>query len=211
MARRRGFTLIEVMLGASILTVALVALLGAFFGQSYLNTAARNLTAGMSDATRIMEQIRQQNIGCATPSVLPPAGNSWDEWLNQVDGKSVNRNTSTATERNLAERIAVTCQDETGATYCGDQAGATPAQTGRAEWGRQAGVTTTFNPVRVTAAVGWQQHGRVASGTEFQVTTTQVQRGKLVVQTPGGLIENDTDGDRVIESQAMLTTLVTCR
>ena len=49
-----GFTLVELMLGAAVLTVVAVALLGSYFGQSFLNANARNLTAAMNDATRVM-------------------------------------------------------------------------------------------------------------------------------------------------------------
>ncbi|MDP3703107.1 MAG: prepilin-type N-terminal cleavage/methylation domain-containing protein, partial [Candidatus Omnitrophota bacterium] len=38
-----GFTLIEIMLGTSIMVIVLVAMLGSFFGQSTLNQNSRNM------------------------------------------------------------------------------------------------------------------------------------------------------------------------
>jgi prepilin-type N-terminal cleavage/methylation domain-containing protein len=230
--RFRGFTLVEIMLGAAIISIALVALLGAFFGQAYLNEHARHLTAAMNDATRIMELIRQQNEGtsCTTPSARPPSGESWDTWLNgQSPGKSVD-----IPDRNTYEVVVVTCQNEGGSAYCGQN------QTGTAEWepwytgvgtttgGKQAGVDTTFDPVRVTVAVGWRQRQRVlgaaSAGREFTYTpgrsvqTCEPGEGKFgpPVCTTTTINEKlevgpDADGDGVIESQALLSTLVTCR
>lgn len=233
--RRRpaaGFTLVEIMLGAAIMAIALVALLGAFFGQAYLNEHARNLTAAMNDATRIMERVRQQNEGtsCTTPSARPPTGESWNAWLNtQAPGKSVD-----IPDRNTYEMIVVTCQNETGTTYCGNN------QTGTAEWepwyqgvgtttgGKQAAVTTAFNPIRVSVAVGWRQRQRVLgaanAGREFTYTagrsvqTCVPGQGKFgppecTTTTIAEKLEigPDADGDGIIESQALLSTLVTCR
>src|SRR3989338_4691942 len=102
----RGFTLIEIMLGTSIMVIVLVAMLGSFLGQSTLNQNSRNMMAAMNDATRVMEQIRQQNSTsvadswCATaglPSAAPPINPStnqayvrWDDWLRAQNlGKSI--------------------------------------------------------------------------------------------------------------------------
>ena len=95
--RQRAVTLLEVMIGAAILTVAIVALLGAFIAQITLNEHARNLSWASNDASRVMEQLRRQNSGgaCALPSVTAPVGfASWDAWLadttvNGGGGKSV--------------------------------------------------------------------------------------------------------------------------
>ena len=60
---RSGMTLIELLIGAAMLAVAIAALLGAFFGQSILNEHARNLTWAMNDANRVMERLREANAG----------------------------------------------------------------------------------------------------------------------------------------------------
>lgn len=105
-----GFTLIEVMMGAAIMAIVSAALVGAFLGQSTLNMTAKNLTAAMTDATRVMEEIRKQNSpgSCAynIPTAKPPANNtSWDSWLASVGRTMVLDQTTTF------EKIAVTCQD----------------------------------------------------------------------------------------------------
>ncbi len=216
------------MMSASIIAVVLTALMGALVGRSYLNAHARNLTAAMNDATRVMEAIRRQNSGAANcPSGIPtakPAGfKSWNDWLDApAQGKSVRQ-----PNQNQFELIAVTCQDDTGGmdptNYCGAQAvganPAQPAQVGTGEWrdangrGSRLGVNTTFNPIRVTVAVGWHQRGRSAGG-EFLYTpptTTTSKKGSTTTKPATFAVGPDADGDGAIESPAMLTTLVTCR
>jgi len=220
-----GFTLIEVMMGIAVLVIVIAALLGGFVGQAMLNGHARNLTLAMNDTTRIMEQIRAQNASAncpsGVPSATPPAqSQSWDTWLNTAagGGKSINRLDATA-----LEVVAVTCQDGSGATpaaYCGDQVnGGNPAQVGTGEWpnGRQAGQNTTFNPIRVTVAIGWRQRQRTIGGVNgqqeftFQAGATTTS-GKVTTTTNDRLLVGpDQNRNGVIDSQAMLTTLVTCR
>ena len=220
--RTAGFTLIEMMMGASIIAVVVVALMGAFLGQSYLNAHARNLTAAMNDATRVMEEIRRQNTGasCAggIPSARPPqtpaAYTSWNLWLNApAQGKSIQQ-----PNQNQFELIAVTCQevddqdgDGTRNEYCG-RGGATP-QVGSTEW-RTAIGPTTFNPIRVTIGVGWHQRSRSAGGEFTYRPASTVTVGKIEIPVPAtftvaGDINPPANG--VIDSPAMLTTLVTCR
>lgn len=267
--KTRGFTLVELMMGASILAVVLVALGGALTGQSFLNANARNLNLAMNDATRIMEEIRRQNTvgsgGCASgiPVATPPGysstallstNNSWDAWLQSaVAGGGGGKSVQTA-NANTQEVVAVTCQDGTvdscaagqpipcsdvppaicpnmGATpvtcqadgrrfapvapYCGRaKSGTKPPQAARDEWTSQA-ANTTFNPIRVTVAVGWNQQRRVmggtAAGAEFVSGTRQVTSGKMTTTVSDTLRPTDANGNGTIESQAMLTTLVTCR
>lgn len=79
-----GLTLVELLVGALVLAVAIVALLGAFLGQLTMNEHARRLAWAGNDASRVLEQLRRQNSGgaCSTPSANPPAGfGSWDAWL----------------------------------------------------------------------------------------------------------------------------------
>ena len=222
--RTNGFTLVELMLGASILSIVFVALMGAAIGQSFLNTNARYLTAAMNDATRVMEQIRLQNTNgqgtCVQPTPIPsakPPGsyNSWNEWLTDPaggGGKSI-------TQPDALELIAVTCQDQDGGTNRDDYCA--PNQLGTLEW-RVGRGDTPFDPLRITVAVGWR-HGRrimgsASSGQEFQEVANAggsiVTSGKVTANTSGALtagLNTDANGNGVIESQAMLTTLVTCR
>ena len=123
-------TLIEVMIGAAILAIAIVSLLGAFMAQIALNEHARNQALATNDAARVMEQLRRQNSGaaCAVPSAAAPAGfASWNAWLadttaNGGGGKSIQPTPNTN------ELVRVTA----------------------------AGV----NPLTVTAAVCWRQRQR---------------------------------------------------
>jgi len=237
-ATRRGFTLIEVMLGASIIAVVAVALIGGFLGESYLNMNARNTLAAMNDATRVMEQIRVQNIGtsCLIPSAVPPINPltnqpypSWNAWLNiQTPAKTID-----SPNANASEKIVVTCQRDTGGTaladYCSSTAsGPNPAQIGTAEWrdasgdvsgavssansgrGRQDGPNTTFDPIRVTVSVGWAQRSRTVGGSGSGAEFTAVFSGKGAT-SPTVMPGPDANNNGTIDSQAMLTTLVTCR
>ena len=210
---RRGFTLVEMILGAAILVIVLAAFMGGFFGQAFLNSRARNLTAAMNDATRVMERIRQQNTGsgCATPDARPPGTfTSWNAWL--TDTSSSGGGGMSINSPALIEQIVVTCQDgsstATPAPYCG------PDQVGASEW--QVGAGSGFDPIRVTVAVGWYEPGRTQTkpspGQEFEYVGGST--GGCAPATPGSLrvgTDTDVDKDGVIESQAMLTTLVTCR
>ena len=231
-----GFTLIEVMLGASIIAVVAVALIGGFLGESYLNMNARNMMAAMNDATRVMEQMRVQNIGCQIPSAVPPRDPltnqpyfTWNAWLNaQTPAKTIDNPNA-----NVNEQIVVICQDQDGGTawtdYCGWIAlGPNPAQIGLGEWrdftndisgaisrlpsldsgrGRQGG-NTTFDPIRVTVSVGWSQRSRTVGGAGSGAEFTSVGSGKNSTKVAPG---PDANNNGVIDSQAMLTTLVTCR
>lgn len=206
----RGFTLVEMMMGTAVMVIVLVALMGAFVGQSFLTSSARNLTAAMNDATRVMEEIRRLNTqpNCAgLPTVVPEAPYAtWNDWLNaDGQGKSVMQSSD-----DTYEVVAVTCQRESGGNggYCG------PNQVGT-EWTRDA-ADTSYDPLRITVAVGWRQQQRVAGGmaggAEFAYTPeTTTGEGKGAVTTPSSFEPEDTDSDGIIESQAMLTTLVTCR
>lgn len=205
-----GFTLVELMLGASIMSVAIVALMGAFFGQSYLNAHARNLGAAMNDATRVLELIRAQNVGtgCTLPSARPPTGESWNAWFDNNANNALGINKSINQPNAEAnELIAVTCQNEAGTAYCG------PNQTGRLEW-KLAAANSNESMIRVTVAVGWRQQqrnvGQSSAGSTAEFSYVTQGCGKGCTQSVF-LIGPDADGDGVIESQGMLTTLVACR
>ena len=187
-----GLTLIELVLGALTLTIAIVAILGAYVGQLTLNEHARNLSLSIQDANRVIEQLRQQNAGgTCTLSAAPPAGaNSWNDWL---DGGGAPKSLPQV----AAEHIAVTCQDDDGGSLITDYCGTTAPdpQVGAGEWRTQA-ATTTFDPIRLTVAVCWRHRERTI--------------GECTWNDPN-LTPSDTDGSGVIDSPAMLTTLVTCR
>ncbi|MBI3331241.1 MAG: hypothetical protein HYZ96_03920 [Candidatus Omnitrophica bacterium] len=95
--QRSGLTLVELLVGAAVLAVAIAALLGAFLGQLTLNEHARRMSWAANDASRVMEQLRRQNSGgaCTIPSANAPGGfGSWDAWLadttaNGGGGKSI--------------------------------------------------------------------------------------------------------------------------
>ncbi len=186
-----GFTLIEIVLGALTLVVAATAILGAYLGQGILNEHARNLSLAVQDANRVIEQIRLQNSPCAgtNPTISPPVGfTSWDAWLTGAGGlKSIQPTPATT------ELIVVTCQDRTGAEYC-------PANQMGAEW-HAAGPNTPDNPIRVTVSVCWRQRNRTIGECGFNA-------GAL---TPNDALPMPADTLGVIDSPAMLTTLVTCR
>ena len=188
--RKKGATLVELMLAAVILAIALTALLEAFLGQIALNEQSRNLTWAMNDAARVMERLRQANSGCAsTPSAVSPVGTSWNAWLIDAGatgggGKSIQDD----------EQVFVTCRDLDGgalqADYCSDN------QTGAGEWHDKPVADTSLDPINVSVAVCWRHRNRVVGECAWDGTA---------------LIADDADGDGVIESPAMLSTLMTCR
>ena len=195
MVSTRGMTLIELVLGALTLVVAIAAILGAYLGQLTLNEHARNISLAVHDANRVIEQMRQENTPCTVitapqskpeinPAFAPP--NNWNAWVT-ANGPSLGT---------TPELVVVTCQDPDGGTaitdYCGT---AGQAQVGADEWRTQA-AATTFDPLRVTVSVCWRHRERVIGECAWN---------------GAALSANDTDADGVIESPAMLTTLVTCR
>ncbi|MFH1191457.1 MAG: type II secretion system protein [Candidatus Omnitrophota bacterium] len=55
---KKGFTLIELMMGVSILLVSGLALLSGFLGSMFLNNSSNNLTIAVNDAQYVLEQIK---------------------------------------------------------------------------------------------------------------------------------------------------------
>ncbi len=165
-----------------VLAVAISAILGAFLGQVTLNEHARNLSLAINDASRVIEQIRQQNSPCnpgPNPSLAAPGGGTnWDAWLTGAGGgKSLRPDPANN------ELVVVTCQDAAG--------GAPPLA---------CDGTGATNPVRVTVAVCWRHRGR---------TLGECTSVGALAPNDGGNGPNNLPG--VVESPAMLTTLVTCR
>ena len=86
---RNGLTLIEVLAGFAILLIAIVGVLMAFLSQSVLNEHSRNFSWAVNDASRVMEQLQQQNGAgtCLAVNTAPPVGfASWDAWLGNAAG-----------------------------------------------------------------------------------------------------------------------------
>jgi type II secretory pathway pseudopilin PulG len=186
--RSQGFTLAEALLGGLVLAIAIAAILGAYVGQVTLNEHARNLSLAINDANRVIEQIRQENASCTTPDVIPPAGTSWNAWMttgNPGAPKSIQPNPD------ANELIVVTCQVRDGGTAPSDYCSGT--QQGTGEW--KLGTASSPDPLRVTVAVCWRHRNRAIG-----------ECGTGAVLTP-----TDSNGNGVIDSPAMLTTLVTCR
>lgn len=189
MRRRRwttqGFTLVELLIGVTILVIGVVAMLGAVVSQVTLNEQARNLSWALNDANRVMERIRQRNsgAGCATPSVAPPnecdpnginvcvdtdanasRTTAWDDWLNDSvgGGKSIRPNPTTN------ELIVVT--------------------------------TSGTDPLTITVAVCWRHRNRVLGECGSP--------GGVLTADETLVVANDT---AAIDSPAMLSTVMTCR
>lgn len=186
-----GMTLVEVVLGLLVIALIAAAILGAYMGQVTLNEHARNLSLAIQDVSRVIEQIRRENTGCTTPEVVPAGSTSWDAWLQaQAPGKSI-----PATQ----EQIVVTCSHRNGPAsgLCG-----TGNQVGSGEW-TSAGGSTSLDPLSITVAVCWRQRGRTIGECTFNAGTG------VLTPVDGSNGPNDVVG--VIESPAMITTLVTCR
>ncbi len=188
--------MIELLIGAALLTIALTALLGAFLSQITLNEHARNLTWAINDANRVMERLRQLDTGsgCTTPGAKSPIGTTGDAWLTGITtsgggGKRIQPNPATN------ELIVVTCLDNATASACGDA-----NQVGTGEWSRQAGVTTTYDLIRVTVAVCWRHRNRTLGECTWNGAALAASDGSNKFTANGG-----------IESPATLSTLMTCR
>ncbi|MBI4342169.1 MAG: hypothetical protein HY599_02240 [Candidatus Omnitrophica bacterium] len=192
-AHAQGLTLVEVVLGVLTLAIIAAAILGAYIGQVTLNEHARNLSFAIQDVSRVIEQIRRENVGCTTPEVVPAGATSWNAWLEaQAPAKTIPVPAA-------QERIVVTCSHRNGPAsgLCGSG-----NQVGAGEWTSAAG-TTNLNPLAITVAVCWRQRNRTIGECTFNAGT-----GALT-PVDGSNGPNDVAG--VIESPAMVTTLVTCR
>ncbi|HAM42069.1 MAG TPA: hypothetical protein DDX89_06675 [Candidatus Omnitrophica bacterium] len=182
LSRVSGLTLPEVLIGVAILSIAMMAFLGAFIGQMILAEHARNLTWAITDANRVMEQLRLQNTtpNCTTrPSATiqtncdGQAVNTWDAWLQRCAlGKSIQPNPATE------ELVIVTCQNSAGTAACAQN----------------------DDPIRVTVAVCWRHRSRTLGECAWGGATLSSSDGS-----------NGFAANGVIESQAMLATLMTCR
>ncbi len=179
-----AFTMVELIIAAAILAIAISALLGSFIGQVTLNEHSRNLTWAINDATRVMEQVRVQNmspcVGGNVPSAAAPSGfASWDAWLAGPPspavpagggGKSIQPDPATN------ELLTVTCRNQSNTAFCvaGD------------------------DPIRLSVAVCWRHRTRTIGECTWD--------GVNLAANPSA------GGDpTVTESPTMLTTIMTCR
>ena len=188
--RSSGFTLAEIVLGAMVLEVAAAAILGAYVGQVTLNEHARNLSLAIQDANRVIERVRQANSNCgANPptAAAQDAAANWDAWVNANGGKSIQPNPANN------ELIVVTCQNNNVAQYC-------PAAQMGTEW-HAAGPAGTVDPLRVTVAICWRHRNRTIGECAWDGVNL----------TANDTLPMPNDTANVIDSPAMLTTLVTCR
>jgi len=85
--KKRGFTLLELIIGMVILVTAIVSLIAAYIGCFTLNQSARNLTIAINDGQTVMEEIRKTNIPDSITS------QDWTTWAstNPPDGGGCNR------------------------------------------------------------------------------------------------------------------------
>lgn len=211
----RGFTLIEFVLATLTLVVAATAILGAYVGQVTLNEHARNLSLAIQDASRVIEQIRVRNTtpcqgqGGTEPTVFPPPVlpppppnyATWNAWLAAPAAAGGGGGLSLGTQ---PERLVVTCQDNASGALCGS-GGAVPQVSPNELSGGFApnhpGGDTSHDPIRVTVAVCWRHRNRTIGQCRWS-------GGTLV---PDSSVPFPNDTTNVIESPAMLTTIVTCR
>jgi len=103
---KKGFTLIELMVGVTIMLVAILASLSGFLGSLALNNANHNLTIAVNDAQYVLEQIKgldyatciQTNFsgGCYT---LPTFSNLPNEVVDLYPSPTIGSSISTITIR----------------------------------------------------------------------------------------------------------------
>jgi len=184
-----AFTLIEVVLGGMVIAIAIAAILGAYVGQVTLNEHARNLSLAIQDANRVVEQIRLQTSGCGSdltanpplPNIIPGGGQA--SWDAWLTNIGGNKSIQPAG----SEVIIVTCQRQDGGQQCSAaQAPGSFLANGAAQ-----------DPMRITVAVCWRHRGRVIG---------ECNAALAAADGTAPFAANN-----MIESPAMITTLVTCR
>ncbi len=121
---KRAFTLMELMIGAAVLAIALLGLLGVFTGCFGLNESAGNLTIAISHARCVMEEIRDRNI----PSIV--TAEDWTAWAqadppagggcNSLDGESINVSYPSGIAANPLEIVITVCWREKGSRIMGE-------------------------------------------------------------------------------------------
>ncbi len=185
--RRTGFTLVEVIMGAAILATAVTALLGAYLGQMILSEHARNLTWATNDANRVLEELRLLNTTPCAATTLPTTA------------------LPTATGVGICTAPLLSWDD--WLQRCGNGKSVQPTPTLNelvvVTCQNQAGTvscTSSDDPIRVTVAVCWRHRNRTLGECTWN--------GMALTAVDGS---NGFASNGVIESPAMLTTLITCR
>ena len=122
---RFGFTFMELMIAATILTVALVALLGVFAGNFGLIEWGGDLTIAVNHAQCVMEEMRQRNI----PSAI--TAEDWTDWaqtslassgggLNSLTGEAINVSYPSGTGAVPLEIVVTVCWQKKGGQVVGE-------------------------------------------------------------------------------------------
>ena len=84
-----AFTLLELMIAAAVLIVALLGLLGVFTGCFGLNETAKNLTIAINGAQEKMEEIRNADFGTIIANYNGPFNISGLDGIGRVDATYV--------------------------------------------------------------------------------------------------------------------------
>ena len=178
-----GFTLAEIVLGAMVLAVAAAAILGAYVGQVTLNEHARNLSLAIQDANRVIERIRQTNASCGGAAPTAAAQDGQANWDAWLTS-AFGGGKSIQPDPANNEFVAVTCQNNVSGT--------------------PGACNASGDPFRVTVAVCWRHRGRIIGECRAAGGVGPGLEAWEAVVMPA-------DDANVIQSPAMLTTLVTCR
>lgn len=132
MHSRRGFTLIELVIGIAVLITALLGLLGVFVGIHALNESARNQTIATHLADRVMEEIRNSDFATEIqPNAQAATDANWVAWA-------------------AAHNLSLTDANLTNVSVDFDP----PFEGGEPEtW------STTADPLRIQVRVNWVERG----------------------------------------------------
>jgi len=179
--------MVELVIVMAILTLAITALLGAFLGQITLNEHARNLTWAINDANRVMEQLRLRNTNPCLADPRPTA--------------------SVPTATGVGTCTAPIASWDDWLQRCGGGKSVQPTPTVNElvtvtcqNRTGTAPCAATDDPIRVTVAVCWRHRSRTLGECAWNNGVLTVSDGS-----------NGFPNNGVIESPAMLSTLMTCR
>jgi len=80
---KRGFTLLELMFGVSVLLVAIIAVLSSFINCVFLSESSRNLATAANDAQYVLEQIKALDYDTRIATNFP-SGYTLPTFTNEV-------------------------------------------------------------------------------------------------------------------------------
>ncbi|MDD5477558.1 MAG: prepilin-type N-terminal cleavage/methylation domain-containing protein [Candidatus Omnitrophica bacterium] len=115
--RCRGFSLIELMFGVSILLVTIIAALSSTIGSMFLNESSRNLVTAANDAQYVLEQIKAQSFSNISTYISGFSPTKFNNLLGETvtfPGPVYTANLDTITvditwnERNAARTLSIT-------------------------------------------------------------------------------------------------------